>query len=106
MIFHLAIADEWRSDPYRPPSLAQDGFIHCSTASQLIEVANDLYRGRPDLILLTIDPELLDVPVVYEDCYDSGQRYPHVYGTITPGAVVDERPMHPGPDGRFTWDPR
>ena len=104
MIFHLAVADEWQgADRYRPTSLTEEGFIHCSTASQLIDVANALYAGRSDLILLTIDPDLLDAPVVYEDCYETGMRYPHIYGTIKPDAVVDQRPLRPGPDGRFAW---
>jgi len=105
MIFHLAVRSEWRRDgTYRPPSLTDDGFIHCSTTSQLIDVANALYAGRTDLIVLTIDPDLLDAPVVHEDCYETGMRYPHIYGTIRPEAVVDEQPLQPGSDGKFAWD--
>lgn len=105
MIFHLAALDEWEGDGvYEPESMTTEGFIHCSTASQLLDVANSLFRGRHDLVLLTIEPELLSAPVVFEDCYDTGERFPHVYGTLDPGAIVDHRPFHPGPDGRFAWD--
>ena len=105
MIFHLAERDAWDSaDTYRPASLTDEGFIHCSTARQLIDVANDLYAGRTDLLLVTIEPDLLHAPVVFEDCYETGQRFPHIYGPIDPEAVVSVEPFPPDAAGRFTWD--
>lgn len=104
MIFHLAARDEWRSaESYRPRSLANEGFIHCSTAGQLVDVANSLYSGRDDLVLVTIDEDSLGAPVVYEDCYETGQRFPHIYGPIDPEAVVSVEQFPPDPAGRFTW---
>lgn len=105
MIFHLAPQAEWEdAGTYRPASLTEDGFIHCSTASQLLGVANDLYAGRDDLILLTIDPELLSAPVVYEDCYETGQRFPHIYGPIDAEALMSSEPFPTNENGVFTWD--
>lgn len=105
MIFHLAVRRQWESQtPYRPSSLEEEGFVHCSTATQLVVVANDLYAGREDLLLLTIDPDELSAPVVYEDCYETGQRFPHVYGPIDPEAVVSVTPFVPDQTGTFTWD--
>ena len=105
MIFHLAERDAWDSaDTYRPASLTDEGFIHCSTAPQLIDVANSLYAGRTDLLLVTIEPDLLHAPVVFEDCYETGQRFPHIYGPIDPEAVVSVEPFPPDAAGRFTWD--
>lgn len=105
MIFHLATVDEWHSEGvYEPESLTTEGFIHCSTASQLLDVANSLFHGRHDLMLLTIEPDLLSAPVVFEDCYDAGERFPHVYGRLDPEAIIDQRPFRPGPDGTFAWD--
>lgn len=104
MIFHLAARDEWvDAESYRPDSLAEEGFIHCSTAGQLVGVANDLYAGRSDLLLLTIDPDALDAPVVYEDCYETGRLFPHLYGRLDSGAVVSVQPFPPGETGRFSW---
>lgn len=104
MIFHLAAASEFE-DPgsYRPSSLADEGFIHCSTAAQLIDVANGLYAGREDLLLVTIDPDELRAPVVYEDCYEAGERFPHIYGPIDDDAVISIQPFRPDDSGRFTW---
>ncbi len=105
MIFHLAIREEWESQsPYRPASLKEEGFIHCSTATQLLTVANDLFAGREDLLLLTIDPDELSAPVVYEDCYETGQRFPHVYGRLDADAVVAVTPFVPDQTGTFTWE--
>lgn len=105
MIFHLAVRDLWHSaESYRPPSLDEEGFIHCSTARQLIGVANDLYAGRDDLVLVTLDPEALTAPVVYEDCYETGQRFPHVYGQLDAEAVVSIEPFLPDETGTFRWD--
>ncbi len=105
MIFHLADRAEWEPpDTYRPTSLSAEGFIHCSTAPQLIEVANSLYEGRTDLLLVTIEPDLLKAPVVFEDCYETGQRFPHIYGQIDTEAVVSVEPFQPDATGRFTWE--
>lgn len=105
MIFHLAVRAEWDEPArYRPQSLAEEGFVHCSKASQLIDVANDLYAGRDDLLVVTIDPDLLHAPVVFEDCYETGQRFPHVYGMIDEEAVVSVDPFPPNEDGRFGWN--
>ncbi len=107
MIFHLAAREEWHSpESYRPASLEDEGFIHCSTASHLVSVANDLYAGRTDLLLVTIDPEALSAPVVFEDCYETGQRFPHVYGPLDPDAVVTVEPFPPDETGRFAWRSR
>ncbi len=105
MIFHLAARDEWSgAGSYRPASLTDEGFIHCSTAAQLIDVANALYAGRDDLLLVTIDPDLSSAPVVFEDCYETGQRFPHVYGMIDEEAVVSVDGFRPDGAGRFTWE--
>jgi uncharacterized protein (DUF952 family) len=105
VIFHLAVRDQWDSpESYRPPSFADEGFIHCSTASQLVDVANQLYAGRDDLVLVTIDSDALNAPVVYEDCYETGRRFPHIYGPIDAEAVVSVEPFLPDETGRFTWE--
>jgi uncharacterized protein (DUF952 family) len=107
VIFHLADRETWDSPAsYRPPSLDTEGFIHCSTARQLVDVANDLYAGRDDLLLVTVDPDALSAPVVYEDCYETGQRFPHVYGPLDAEAVVSVEPFLPDETGRFTWKAR
>ena len=105
MIFHLAAGNAFEpGETYRPDSLDTEGFVHCSMADQLVRVANERYPGREDLVLLTIDERRLSSPVVCEDCHETGERFPHVYGPIDPAAVVEVGPFRPGPGGTFTWE--
>ena len=50
VLFHIATKEDWlagqASGVYRVESLEKEGFIHCSTAGQLVGVANDYYAGR------------------------------------------------------------
>lgn len=103
MIFHLAVDREWDVGNYRPESLVSEGFIHCSTAAQLTDVANALYSGRRDLVLVTIDEPSVTAPIVWEDCYETGQRFPHIYGSINPEAVIEVAPFPPSEEGVFAW---
>jgi uncharacterized protein (DUF952 family) len=94
-IYHLAEPADWaRSiDTYRPPSVDEEGFVHCSTASQLPRVARADYLDHNSLILLTIDPEGLDdETLVYEDLLGEGEEYPHVYGPLPTSAVIRTDP--------------
>lgn len=93
--------EQGRGD-YRDPSLDAEGFIHCSTVDQYLVPANERFAGRNDLVLLVIDTERLDSKPVYEDCYQSGTRFPHVYGPIPFAAVVATVGLPPDADGGFS----
>jgi uncharacterized protein (DUF952 family) len=86
-------------------TLAQEGFIHASSAPQVARVANAFYRGEPDLLLLVIDPDRVDADVRYEPVPGQDLEYPHIYGPLNPSAVVQTRPFTPGPDGQFSFTP-
>jgi uncharacterized protein (DUF952 family) len=108
-IFHCAPVEDWaaaqESGRYehstRGRSLADEGFIHASTAQQLPGVLARFYADYPeDLVVLEIDPDRLDVPLVYEvGDPATGERFPHLYGPLDPAAVVGTRVLHP-PHGR------
>ena len=106
MILHIAHRDEWAAaqaaGDYRADSLATEGFIHCSTPEQVLIPANERFQGQTDLLLLVIDPDRLAVELVYEDCYETGTAFPHIYGPLNLDAVVRAVPFPPGPDGRFS----
>ena len=101
-IFHIATVNDWRtalaSGSYttstRGRTLEQEGFLHASREDQTAGVWDRYYRdaGEP-LILLTIDTDRLDVP--WREDSVGGDTYPHVYGPLSPAAVVDVRPMDP-----------
>ncbi|MFC9317338.1 DUF952 domain-containing protein [Streptomyces nigra] len=76
----------------RGRTLQEEGFIHCSTRAQLPKVAAFLYGtydGPDDLVVLVVDPQRLDVPLRYEAVEPGGEEFPHVYGPLPVGAVVD-----------------
>ena len=82
-------------------SLEEEGFIHCCDPAQLDGVLALFYADVPhDLLLLTIDPRLLESPLVREvGNPETGETFPHVYGPLNPSAVVETRVLHP-PHGR------
>lgn len=104
-LYHITTGTDWeaaeKTGIYRADSLANDGFIHCSTLVQLLMPANAMYRGQEGLVLLVIDPSRVKPEVVYEDCYQSGHRFPHLYGPLNIDAVVSVLPFPPNPDGTF-----
>jgi uncharacterized protein (DUF952 family) len=64
-IYKLLTAAEWGAawaeGVYRGSEQDQrDGFIHLSTAAQIAETARKHFSGVPDLVLLTIDVEVLE----------------------------------------------
>ena len=100
-IFHIAAAADWRrtleSGTYTTSTvdrtLAEEGFIHASRRDQVQGVFDRYYRGLDEhLVLLTIDTARLDSEVRVEDVGDD--TYPHVYGPINRGAVVDVAPLN------------
>ena len=92
MIFHITTRDAWdeaaRSGSYRADTLATEGFIHCSEAHQVAEVANVRFSGRDDLVLLWIDPERVRAEIKYEDASDGSGTFPHIYGPLDIDAVA------------------
>jgi glutathione S-transferase len=97
-IFHIATLADWRtaqeSGAYttstRGVTLEEAGFIHASRADQWKGVRAAFYADATEpLVLLEIDSELLDVPVVEEEpSPGAGVTFPHVYGAIRAAAVV------------------
>ena len=104
LLFHITTADEWAAaqaaGSLAPASLATEGFVHCSSPTQVARVADWFYRDVPDLVLLGIDPDGLTVPVRWEQSADVlAGDFPHVYGPIAVGAVVIAVPWTRGDDG-------
>lgn len=106
IIFHIANRQSWEdgraAGSYRPEMFASEGFIHCSTAEQLIAVANARFRGQSGLILLTIDTDRVAHPIRYENLEGGALLFPHIYGELDPDAVVQASEFRPGTDGYFT----
>jgi uncharacterized protein (DUF952 family) len=112
-IYHIAAPADWAragqdgeyTTSTRGRTLAQEGFIHTSTAGQVALVANAFYQGEPDLLLLVIDPDRVEEEIRYEHVPGQPEPYPHIYGPLNIDAVVQTRPFQPDPDGQFSFDP-
>lgn len=115
-IYHLAIAAEWdeavtAGRGYTMSTLgvtlAEQGFIHCSFADQVQRIADLVYRGRTDVLLLTVDPGLVTVPIRVDEVGDEvgGDAFPHLYGALDLAAVRAVRALRTGADGRLDARP-
>ncbi|ORJ57377.1 DUF952 domain-containing protein [Mycobacterium simiae] len=108
---HICSVDEWwharELGAIEPVSRGADGdeaFIHLSAPAQVHLPANRLFRGRRDLVLLHVDPALLDAPVRWEQGVPTdptAMLFPHLYGPLPVRAVKTVTAYLPGPDGSF-----
>jgi len=103
LFIHICPRGEWmqalQAGMYQDKSLLQDGFIHCSQPEQLLDVANRFYRGIPDLVLLSIDPDRLTSKICWEPA--DGTLFPHIYGPINLEAVISVNDFRPESDGSY-----
>ena len=101
-LFHLALRRDWEeakeAGEYRVSTrgrtLAEEGFLHASYAHQWQGVRDAYYADVSEpLVLLVVDPALLDVPVVEEVPAGGDEAFPHVYGPLPVAAVVTVREL-------------
>lgn len=102
LILHITQRETWReaklADTYRGDTLESEGFIHCSTPTQVIMVANMFYANQSDLVLLCIDAEKVKAEIRYEGV-EEGELFPHIYGALNIDAVVKVVDFEGGEDG-------
>lgn len=96
-VWEQAVAEGVFTESTLGRSLAEEGFIHCCDPAQLDFVLTTFYADVPhDLLLLTIDPELLESRLVREvGNPETGETFPHIYGPLNSSAVVDTELLHP-----------
>lgn len=96
-LLHIALPDDWAAAraageyriSTRGKTLDDEGFIHCSYPRQVEGVANRFYANTAELVLLHLDPDLIDAEVRVEPGVEGGDElFPHVYGPIPTTAVV------------------
>lgn len=106
IIYHITTQEEWDTavsqGEYHAESLSDDGFIHCSAKEQILIPANEMYRWQFGLILLKIESDLVTSKLVYEDCYETGMDFPHIYGPLNIDAVQGTIDFPPNDDGSFS----
>lgn len=118
MIFHITSHTAWddakKRGNYRAESLETEGFIHCSTQSQVLPVAENYYKGQTGLIVLAIEPTLLSAALKWEPPsggapppgVPDGDLFPHIYGPINLDAVIKVIDLESKPDGAFSLSSR
>lgn len=107
-LVHICSRQDWEAassaGELTPPSLYEAGFVHLSTPEQVHLPANRLFAGRTDLVLLYLNPDLLDSPVRWEPGVPgdpAAMLFPHLYGPLPARAVTRITPYLPGAEGRF-----
>ena len=103
MLLHVVPLADWSTDPdlpYAPPSLAAEGFVHCSAdAPAALAIADGPYRDAPGpLLVLVIDESRLTAEVRWEGSGDV--LFPHVYGPVERAAVTEVLEVRRDEDGR------
>jgi uncharacterized protein (DUF952 family) len=106
-IYHLAEPEHWEraratgsyTQSTRGRTLAEEGFIHCSSDQQWPVVRRTYYGDlATPLLLLEIDESRLAEPAVVEVGNPAtGETFPHLYAALPVGAVVrvtELRPPH------------
>ena len=101
MTFHIAERTRWEQSldtgEYTASTigreLADEGFIHLSTAAQVPGVLERFYRGVGGLVLLHVDEQRLTAPLVYEQLGAAPEPFPHLYGPLATSAVVEVEPI-------------
>ncbi len=97
--------EEWekatQEGMYTSQHLEKEGFIHCADPHQIIKVANSLFQNQTGLAILAIDPTQVSAEIKYEDLYNVGEDFPHIYGPLNIEAVICVSTFGPENDGTF-----
>jgi uncharacterized protein (DUF952 family) len=70
------------------PSLASQGFIHCSTLDQVIGVANFIAPYDEEMQLIEIDEDRVIPEIRYENLDGGETLFPHIYGPLNRDAII------------------
>ncbi len=105
MIYKILRTAEWQAllhaghSAGAPVDLA-DGFIHFSTAAQLLETATKHFAGVSGLMVLAVDDAALGDALHWEPSR-GGALFPHLYRELRLSDLAWARPMAGGGDHRL-----
>jgi uncharacterized protein (DUF952 family) len=103
-ILHIAHSDRWAQAKnlgiYRSDTLDSEGFIHCSTSTQVIGSANRFFKGLANLVVLVIDLDRVKPEIRYEGA-DPHNLFPHIYGELNIDAVIKVIDLESDSSGLF-----
>ncbi len=92
MIYHLSEPADWArvvDGLYEPSAFGREGFIHLSSADQLVGTFGRYYAARTDLVRLTVDETHSSVAahLVWEALVGAVE-FPHLYARLDCAAVL------------------
>jgi uncharacterized protein (DUF952 family) len=107
-LYHLARGAEWQAaealGAYRGSADdRRDGFLHFSTAEQVVESARRHRAGEKDVLLIVVPEAALES--WRWEASRSGALFPHLYGDLPLKAVVAVHELPLGPDGLHVFPP-
>lgn len=88
--------------PGAPVDVA-DGFVHFSTAAQLLETADKHFADETGLVVLRLEEQVLGDALKWEPSR-GGQLFPHLYRPLRLSDLTWARPMGTGPTGHALPD--
>jgi len=102
-IYKISPASAWREAERRGMFAGsaddmRDGFIHFSTAAQVPGTLAKHYHGQTGLFLIAVDAEQLGPALRWEPSR-GGDLFPHLYGELDLGAVIDVFELQARADG-------
>ncbi len=106
-IYKICTAAEWHdaehAGAYRGSAVDRsDGFIHFSTAAQAADTAAKWFAGQRDLVLVSVDTDVLGDRVKWEPSR-GGALFPHLYGELPLAAVLRVDPLQLDTTGRHVF---
>lgn len=79
-----------------------DGYLHFSTAAQVVQTAAGHFAGQRDLLLVAVDADVLGDALKWEPSR-GGDLFPHLYAALPMRAVIDAQPLPLGPEGKHAF---
>jgi uncharacterized protein (DUF952 family) len=104
LIFKIVPRAEWEAesgDYYGSTHDKADGFLHFSTAPQLLETLRRYYAGQDNLMLVAVDTKALGAALKWERSASRGEEFPHLYAALSCDAMKWARPIAKDADGEF-----
>ena len=79
-----------------------DGYIHFSTAAQVVETVRKHFAGQTDLVLVSVSGKALGDDLRWE-VSRGGDLFPHLYAELPMSAVIAVQDLPLGPGGHHTF---
>ncbi len=107
-IYHITTTDQWQKaleqGQYVSETFDEEGFIHFSLESQVLDTANRYYSGTLGLVLLKVNTSKLAAVLKYETS-TSGEEFPHLYGPLNLDSVDEVFEFSASQNGEFLMLP-